>query len=227
MKTIKFELKKEHITLLNNCYISWNNCEFGAPGLDCKRPYGNSIPEYDIADILGWPIFDDEPLTEDQEVEARHLHQELQTALQVVLDTKSFEPGTYEKEIYGNKWRRVLDLDNGLVGGFSFNDYERVALSTAVYPKGIMGLMYVALKLAGEAGEVVEKFGKQIRDNNSNFEDPEFVESIKKELGDVLWYIANLSNELGFKMEDVAKTNNEKLLSRKERGVLKGSGDDR
>ena len=78
----------------------------------------------------------------------------------------------------------------------------------------------------GEAGEVAEKVAKVFRDELGHFT-VESKQAIKKELGDVLWYVSALANELGFKLSDVAACNLEKLNSRAERGVLKGSGDDR
>jgi NTP pyrophosphatase (non-canonical NTP hydrolase) len=107
-----------------------------------------------------------------------------------------------------------------------FMDYQDKADSTAVYPNKGSNWMYPALGLAGEAGEVCEKFKKIIRDNDGIVDD-EKREEIKKELGDILWYVAAVSTELGLSMDDVAQGNIDKLFSRKERGVLKGSGDNR
>ena len=84
-----------------------------------------------------------------------------------------------------------------------------------------------ALKLiVGEAGEVAEKIKKVIRDKNGIF-DEESKKGIKKELGDVLWYLSNLCNEFDFKLEDVALQNLEKLKLRAAKGNISGSGDDR
>lgn len=107
------------------------------------------------------------------------------------------------------------------------NEYQGKALSTAQYPEGTMGLLYCALKLGGEAGEVLEKVGKIIRDHNANFTHPEKGAEIALELGDVLWYIANLSHQFGYTLEEIAEINVAKLESRKQRGVISGSGDDR
>jgi len=108
----------------------------------------------------------------------------------------------------------------------NFREYQEAANSTAVYPNQGKNFIYPCLGLAGEAGEVCEKFKKLIRDSNSEVT-AEFKETIKKELGDVLWYLAAISNELGFTLETVAETNIQKLFSRKEREVLHGSGDER
>ncbi|MFA6199178.1 MAG: hypothetical protein WC679_02065 [Bacteroidales bacterium] len=102
-----FELKKEHILLLSKMYVSWDECEFGAPSIDPKRPYGNSWVLGDMADILGISYDDDSdnPFTEEQESYLYELHYELETALQIVLNTLSFVPGTYYVEDYSIEWK--------------------------------------------------------------------------------------------------------------------------
>lgn len=127
------------------------------------------------------------------------------------------------------------------------NDYQTRTADTAIYPgKGTpLGLIYCALKLAGEAGEVAEKVGKAIRDDDLidmepdgpgrenvpvfawNHLDDERRESLKGELGDVLWYVASAARELGYDLGDIAQANLDKLADRKSRGVLGGSGDTR
>ena len=106
------------------------------------------------------------------------------------------------------------------------NEYQQKARKTALYPNAGDNPIYPTLGLAGEAGEVADKVKKVIRDRNGIF-DMESKESIMLELGDVLWYVAQLSTELGFDLEDVAQTNLNKLFSRMNRGKLSGSGDDR
>ena len=108
----------------------------------------------------------------------------------------------------------------------TFEEYQRESRKTAVYPGRGNNFIYPALGLAGETGEVLEKIKKIIRDKAGKL-DEETKEKIAKELGDVLWYIAQLCTELGLSMEEVAKQNLEKLFSRKERGVLQGEGDER
>jgi NTP pyrophosphatase (non-canonical NTP hydrolase) len=110
----------------------------------------------------------------------------------------------------------------------TFDGYSKVADTTAVYPGSgeITGLCYAALGLNGEAGEVAEKVKKLIRDKGGVVDD-EFRAQVQKELGDVLWYLNALCKELDLNLEDAAQGNLEKLLSRKARGVLKGSGDNR
>lgn len=106
-----------------------------------------------------------------------------------------------------------------------FNEYQEKALETKIYPDQFR-IIYPALKLAGEAGEVAEKVGKVLRDNDGEFG---FYKrgDLAKEIGDVLWYCAALAEDLGFDLNVVAEMNIEKLRSRKDRGVLGGSGDNR
>ena len=106
------------------------------------------------------------------------------------------------------------------------NQYQQRARSTAFYPNAGQNPIYPTLGLSGEAGEVADKVKKVIRDNNGIF-DQDAREAIMLELGDVLWYIAQLSTELGFDLEDVADSNLNKLNSRSKRGKLSGSGDNR
>ncbi len=111
-----------------------------------------------------------------------------------------------------------------------FKEYQEAVTSTALYPEvgtgSIGAITYCTLGLAGEAGEIAEKVKKLIRDSGG-IPTPEFRAAILKEIGDPLWYIAALSKELGFTLEEVAQANKEKLFGRRERGTLQGSGDDR
>jgi NTP pyrophosphatase (non-canonical NTP hydrolase) len=97
---------------------------------------------------------------------------------------------------------------------------------TAVYPNAGSNLVYPTLGLAGEAGEVAEKVKKLIRDDAGVLSD-ERRAAIAKELGDVLWYVAQVATEAELDLDEIAAANLQKLLSRAERGVLQGSGDDR
>ncbi|OGC51356.1 hypothetical protein A2982_01195 [candidate division WWE3 bacterium RIFCSPLOWO2_01_FULL_39_13] len=107
-----------------------------------------------------------------------------------------------------------------------FKTYQKKALRTAVYPNIGSNYIYPTLGLVGEAGEVAEKIKKVIRDDKGKIS-KEVRLNLIKELGDVLWYIAILSYELKIPLDTIAKTNINKLHSRKARGKLGGSGDDR
>jgi NTP pyrophosphatase (non-canonical NTP hydrolase) len=102
----------------------------------------------------------------------------------------------------------------------TFNEYQEKASKTAIYSEQFK-LIYPALGLAGEAGEVAEKVKKLIRDGTLQVED------LKKELGDVIWYVSALASDLQINLDDVANTNIEKLQSRQARGVIGGNGDNR
>lgn len=121
----------------------------------------------------------------------------------------------------------------------TFREYQSKTAKTAVYREEIdkivadgdtnmwklLNLLYVSLGL-GEVGELQGKIKKIIRDNGGIVND-DMRKDIAKELGDILWYISQTCTELGLAMGDVAELNLIKLASRKERGVLKGSGDER
>lgn len=110
----------------------------------------------------------------------------------------------------------------------TFDWYQAVAETTAIYPgKGeLMGLVYVSLGLASEAGEVAGKVKKTIRDGDGVLT-PEFRKAIISEVADCYWYLALLCTELGMTMGEVAEQNLAKLLDRQDRGVIQGSGDNR
>jgi NTP pyrophosphatase (non-canonical NTP hydrolase) len=105
------------------------------------------------------------------------------------------------------------------------SEYQRLSRRTAEYPREAW-LAYPALGLAGEAGEVAEHAKKAIRDDGGAITE-ERREALAKELGDVLWYAAQIATELGLELDEIASANLEKLLSRQRRGVLSGSGDER
>lgn len=101
-----------------------------------------------------------------------------------------------------------------------FTHYQEKTSETAIYPED-QALEYLALGLNGEAGEVAEKIKKHIRDGK------ELDEDFAKELGDVLWYLTRLVDELDSDMSDVAQSNLDKLFDRKERDKIQSSGDNR
>jgi NTP pyrophosphatase (non-canonical NTP hydrolase) len=109
----------------------------------------------------------------------------------------------------------------------SFKDYQTGAFRTAVYPgRGEGNWVYAGLGLAGETGEISEKLKKAIRDDGGRMTD-ERRTAIKKELGDVLWYVAALCTELKLDLQEVADENLAKLARRQQEQKLHGDGDDR
>lgn len=108
----------------------------------------------------------------------------------------------------------------------NFQDYQEQAKTTALYPNAGNNPYYPAMGLAGEVGEVLNRVKKIMRDHDGTITD-EYRTILHKELGDVLWYIATLSTELGLDLSEVAQGNLDKLASRKERGVITGDGDNR
>ena len=102
----------------------------------------------------------------------------------------------------------------------SFDDYQDFAETTAIYPED-KALEYLALGLTSEAGEVAGKVKKLVRDGEMSVED------LAKELGDVVWYVAQLCTELDLYFSEVMGLNVEKLSDRLVRGKIGGSGDNR
>jgi len=135
--------------------------------------------------------------------------------------------GNYEPS--NVKWATALEQwENRESRQFSFNAYQFAAGSTAIYPREdkLMAVIYCTLGLSSEASEVCGKVKKIIRDNGFDLT-ASAKEAILDEVSDVLWYISQLCSELDVKMETIALKNIDKLASRKERGVLTGSGDNR
>ena len=114
-----------------------------------------------------------------------------------------------------NKYKKVSDLDM----------YQQVAKQTAIYPRE-QAIIYPTLGLTGEAGEVANKVKKIIRDDGNKINEG-LVQEISAEIGDVLWYIAVLADDIGCKLSDIANNNLIKLAKRKEKGTIHGSGDNR
>ena len=108
----------------------------------------------------------------------------------------------------------------------TLEEYQKQSRKTAKYPNAGNNYIYPTLGLAGESGEVAEKIKKVLRDKGGIVDETTKLE-IKKELGDVLWYVSQLSTEMGLSLEDVANENLKKLFSRLERGKLGGNGDNR
>ena len=116
----------------------------------------------------------------------------------------------------------------------NFDEYQKIAIQFDTAKLAITekerydGYMEKVLGLAGETGEVLEKIKKMIRDKNGVFQaTPEDIEELKKELGDVLWYLSAIAYYNGISLEKIAVANLNKLKSRKERNQIHGSGDNR
>lgn len=109
----------------------------------------------------------------------------------------------------------------------TFDEYQKRALTTAIFNKDpLMDKTIWAMGIAGETGEVIEKWKKIVAYNDGEITDDDRLE-IKKELGDVVWYVALLAHSLGLSLNEVMELNVAKLADRKKRGVTKGSGDNR
>ena len=112
----------------------------------------------------------------------------------------------------------------------TFDEYQKKALTTAHadpnYADTLMDKTIWVMGIAGEAGEVVEKWKKAVAYREGKFDDEQLAD-FKKEIGDVVWYIAVLANSMGWTFEEVMEINVKKLADRKKRGVIKGAGDNR
>ena len=108
----------------------------------------------------------------------------------------------------------------------TFEEYQKLSRKTAIYPDKDNNFIYPTLGLTGEAGEVAEKIKKVLRDNSGVVDDLKRQE-IKKELGDVLWYLSQIATELDLSLDDIATFNVEKINSRQERKKISGYGDNR
>lgn len=120
--------------------------------------------------------------------------------------------------------RQIFDDDYGL------NEYQKDCSTTAIYPgrlnSTLSGINYTTLGLVGEAGELANKLKKVIRDDRSIISCDSMMK-LRDELGDVLWYVAMLAEELEISLADLAKNNRAKLMKRAEEKKLQGSGDNR
>ena len=112
--TRRFTVTDEHLRLLRRAYVTWDDTEFGAPEIDCKRPYGNSDVYSDIAEVLGIP--EDEWFEEvmgvlpEAEWRFLRLHVETAVVLQIALTTGEFRSGRYVREGgWGGTWKRAED----------------------------------------------------------------------------------------------------------------------
>jgi len=107
------------------------------------------------------------------------------------------------------------------------DEYQSKASRTAIFPDELpefldTGHVYVVLGQSGESGEIQEKLKKAIREG-----DEEYIDDMKNEVGDTLWYLSQVCEEFGWSLNDIAEENIGKLEGRRERGTLTGEGDDR
>lgn len=109
---------------------------------------------------------------------------------------------------------------------FEFNHYQDFVRTMKRYPEKY-AVVYPALGLAGEAGEIAEKVKKWIRDEGGQVMSQARLDALLGELGDPLWYIASLADDLGYSLQEVVDANVAKLRGRADRGTLKGDGDNR
>jgi NTP pyrophosphatase (non-canonical NTP hydrolase) len=107
-----------------------------------------------------------------------------------------------------------------------FNTYQRESRKTWSLIHTDHPIVYPTLGLVNEAGELAGKVKKIFRDKAGKISE-EDRQALKGELGDVLWYLAQICTELDITMEEVASSNLEKLFSRLARGAIKGEGDNR
>lgn len=108
----------------------------------------------------------------------------------------------------------------------NFNEYRDFVVGMKRYPESHR-VLYPALGLCGEAGEIAEKVKKWVRDEGAGEMSNERRMALLSELGDPLWYITSLADDLGFSLQEIVDANVAKLTSRRDRGVLKGDGDNR
>lgn len=108
----------------------------------------------------------------------------------------------------------------------NFREYQNAAAQTAIYPNKGNNLPYVVMGLMGEAGEIANKAKKILRDDKGTIT-RERADQLFDEIGDVLWYLSMIADELGFSLESIAAENIVKLQMRQKKGTLQGSGDSR
>ena len=106
------------------------------------------------------------------------------------------------------------------------NEYQKAALRTAAPKQKHNELFHLLLGLVGETGEIAEKAKKIVRDKDSDFSQWD-IEDLKKELGDVLWYVAVIADYFDVRLDEVAQLNVTKLADRQNRSMLSGTGDNR
>lgn len=104
-----------------------------------------------------------------------------------------------------------------------FKKYQEAARTTRMTVSGDP-LVYATLGLSGEAGELANKVKKLLRGDDNR---AEILQGVKEEMGDVLWYLSAMADDLGVTLQEIAEMNVQKLESRYSRGKIKGAGDHR
>ena len=127
---------------------------------------------------------------------------------------------------FGREVCKGVDCTGFAPLAMGFNDYQEYVCDLAVYPNKGSNYIYPALGIGGEAGECCDRIKKAQRDDGGVITD-ETKALMKKELGDLMWYIAAEAMELEMTLEEIVRTNINKLRDRRERDVLRGSGDNR
>jgi len=105
MDRITFRITEDHLKLLGRMYIGWDDCEFGAPAVDCKRPYGNSDVYGDIAEILGIEPDGDSEFSDADRERMHTLHSEMRRVLQIGVRVGYFKVGDYHADRYSQDWQ--------------------------------------------------------------------------------------------------------------------------
>lgn len=113
-----------------------------------------------------------------------------------------------------------------------FSDYQVASIPTSAFnveplkDEKVAKLCYLTLGLTGESGEFAEKVKKIVRDKNGQVSDSDLL-ALAKEMGDILWYLSQISTVLDVELDTIAKINLRKIQSRKKNDSLHGEGDDR
>lgn len=142
------------------------------------------------------------------------------------MDFKTYQREAHSKSFYPDLKKLVVDRLQ--TSGFIVSiDWKKMSLEDMKDWMGITNNIYFpALGLCGEVGEFCNKLKKVMRDSNGEV-DSRFLKVASKELGDILWYLSELTSVLGLDLDDIAKQNIDKIQSRKDRGTLAGQGDNR
>lgn len=164
--------------------------------------------------------------------------------LTIAKDHETWEPLVVYQALYGDRGMYVRPLSmftervrtgEGVVPRFvlvgrqpqiDFEEYQVQSRRTAVYPDAGKNIVFPVLGLAGETGEVAEKI-KKLWKTSVLSPSADDRKALAKELGDVLWYLAQLATELRLSLADIARLNLAKITARKEKGNIYGSGDNR